>query len=145
MSVKVADRKPSKINYEDNYYRIVDDANRLIEHNFGGDRKMLQVFPTYVKEQKEAIMSNILEIGTCIRKASSIVYPVNMEEVNRRRSYQDDAIGLCFDTLTKYQLTMKILLVRDDKYINEIINLINEIEYLKSWRTSDYGRFKNVG
>ena len=145
MAVKVQDRKESKINYDDNYRRLVDDANMLIEHDFGGDPRMLQVFPTYVKDQKEAIMCNINDIGTCIRLASSIVYPMSKSEVDARRDYQDKAIGLCYDTLTKYQLTMKILLVRDDKYTNEIKNLINEIVYLKNWRTSDFGRFKSVG
>lgn len=145
MSVKVPDRRPSKLNYDNNYFKINADVIRITNNNFGGNKKMLVVFSDYVEEMKKAVIKNVLDIGTNIRKASSIVYPVNKSEVDKRRDYQDAAIGLCYDTLTKYQLVMKILRTKDDKYTVEIKNLINEITYLKDWRTADHSRFRSVG
>ena len=91
-----------------------------------------------------SIMKSVTDMGTYIRIANSI-YPVYKEELIERRIAQEKAIGLCFDILTKYQLTMTELKVKDDKYVEEIKHLIHEINCLKKWRSSDKDRFKNLG
>lgn len=85
-----------------------------------------------------------MELGTYIRIANSI-YPVYQSELEERRLAQDKAIGLCFDLLTKYQLAMHTLKVKDDKYTVEIKHIIHEINCIKKWRMSDSNRFKNLG
>ena len=73
------------------------------------------------------------------------IYPKTKVEFEERRINQDKAIGLCFDLLTKYQLVMNTLKVKDDKYTVEIKNISHEINCIKSWRASDNKRFKDLG
>lgn len=144
MSVKKGDRRDSKVEFDNIYFRIHDDAIKLIQNYFGAKKQTREDFSNYIRSASLSVYKDVFDIGTYIRMANSI-YPRTKLELDTRRLYQDKAIGLCFDLLTKYQLTMRTLGVKDDKYTIETGNIVHEINCLKSWRQSDNSRFKNLG
>lgn len=143
MSVNKSDRKESKVEFDATYFKVYDDAVKLIECKFGAKGQQAER-KGYITAMSVAILKSVNEIGTYIRIANSI-YPVYQSELEERRIAQEKAIGLCFDVLTKYQLIMTELHVPDNKHVNEIKHLIHEINCLKKWRASDNKRFKNLG
>lgn len=143
MSVNKVDRRESKVEFDNNYFRIYDDAIKIIKNNFGADKKRREEYKDYIRVMSIKILEIVTDLGTHIRIANSI-YPTYQSELEERRIEQDKAIGLCYDLMTKYQLIMRELRVKDDKYVQEIKNLIHEINCLKKWRTSDK-RFTNLG
>lgn len=144
MSVNLIDRKESKVEFDNNYFRVYDDAVSLITNNFGANEEWAEERKGYIGVMGNKVLSAVSDIGTHIRIANSI-YPKFQSELEERRIHQEKAIGLCFDLLTKYQLIMHELRVRDDKFTNEIKNIIHEINCLKKWRNSDNKRFNNLG
>lgn len=143
MSVNAGDRRESKVEFENTYFKVHDDAVFLIKDSFGAKGTTKEEYEHYITVVSKKILDIVLDIGTNIRMANSI-YPKNNEELLERRLHQDMAIGLCYDLLTKYQLIMRTLKVKDNKFTVEAKNLIHEINCLKSWRTSDNKRFKNL-
>lgn len=143
MSVNRSDRRESKVEFDNTYFKIYNDAVTLIEKRFGAKDAQAQR-TGYISYMATAIMKSVTDIGTHIRIANSI-YPIYKQELIERRLAQEKAIGLCYDVLTKYQLVMTELKVPDDKYVEEIKHLIHEINCLKKWRSSDNDRFKNLG
>ena len=144
MSVNKPDRKLSKIDYDNIYFKMYDDAMKLIQCSFGADKDIREEYKDYISTMKEKIINDVTDTGKYIRIANSI-FPVSQAELTERRLYQEKAIGLCYDLLTKYQLVMKYLKVADDKYVEEIRHIVHEINCLKSWRTSDRKRFVSLG
>lgn len=136
MSVNKVDRRESKIEFDNTYFKVYDDAIRLIRNHFGADKKRRIEYKGYIKVMATKILDLVMEMGTHIRIANSI-YPKYPRELETRRLEQDKAIGLCFDLLTKYQIIMRELHVKDDKYVQEIKNVVHEINCLKKWRASD--------
>lgn len=144
MSVAKGDRKQSKVEFDNAYFKVYEDCVRLSMSNFGGKENLIEQYSQYIQVMKQETLSTTCEIGRQIRIANSI-YPTCKLESETRRVAQDKAIGLCYDLLTKYQLIMKILQVNDNKYVEDIKHIQHEINCLKSWRTSDNKRFKNIG
>lgn len=142
MSVKLGDRKESKVQFDAVYFKVYRDAVDAIKNNFGARKEIADASRGYINHMASAIMKSVTDIGTYIRIANSI-YPVYQSELEERRIAQDKAIGLCFDVLTKYQLVMETLQVPGDKHVDVIKRLGHEINCLKKWRASD-NRFKNL-
>jgi hypothetical protein len=143
MSVNKGDRRESKVEFDNTYFKVYDDCVRLIECSFGAKGDIKEKKQGYIRAMSDRILKSVCDMGTYIRIANSI-YPQYQSELEERRIAQEKAIGLCFDVMTKYQLIMTELKVPDDKHTNEIKNLIHEINCLKKWRESDK-RFKNLG
>lgn len=143
-NVRKNDQKKSKVEFDNTYFKVHDDAIFLIENKFGAKGELQQTFETYINVMKEKVLNDVIDMGTNIRIANSI-FPISREEYLVRRTYQKKAIGLCFDLLTKYQLIMNTLKVPDDKYTIETKHLVHEINCLKRWRKSDNKRYKNLG
>ena len=141
MSVNKVDRRESKVEFDNTYFKIHDDAVRLIGNGFGLKDESKR---WYVNIMSNAIMKATIELGTYIRIANSI-YPIYKLELEERRIAQEKAIGLCFDIMTKYQLVMTELNIPDTKHTDTIRNIIHEINCLKKWRSSDNVRFKDLG
>lgn len=143
MSVNRSDRRESKVQFDATYFKVYDDAVRMVENGFyaKGNQKERK---SYIAYMANAIMRSVTDLGMHIRIANSI-YPMYKAELIERRMHQEKAIGLCFDILTKYQLAMSELRVADDKHTNEIRNLVHEINCLKKWRSSDNSRFNDLG
>lgn len=144
MSVVKGNRRESKVEFDNNYFKIHDDAVRIIKNSFGADKEERKTNAAYIRAVSIKVLEDVLDIGKYIRMANSI-YPKTKVEFEERRINQDKAIGLCFDLLTKYQLVMNTLKVKDDKYTVEIKNISHEINCIKSWRASDNKRFKDLG
>lgn len=144
MSVVKGNRRESKVEFDNSFYKVHDDAVQIIKNSFGADKEMRETNAAYIKAMSVKVLEDILDIGKHIRIANSI-YPKFKEELKERRIHQDKAIGLCYDILTKYQLIMNVLKVKDDKYTVEIKDISHEINCLKSWRASDNKRFKELG
>ena len=143
MSVNKGDRRESKVEFDNTYFKVYDDCVRLIECSFGAKGDIKEKKQGYIRAMSDRIFKSVCDMGTYIRIANSI-YPQYQSELEERRIAQEKAIGLCFDVMTKYQLIMTELKVPDDKHTNETKNLIHEINCLKKWRESDK-RFKNLG
>ena len=143
MSVNKGDRRESKVEFDNTYFKVYDDCVRLIECSFGAKGDIKEKKQGYIRAMSDRILKSVCDMGSYIRIANSI-YPQYQSELEERRIAQEKAIGLCFDVMTKYQLIMTELKVPDDKHTNEIKNLIHEINCLKKWRESDK-RFKNLG
>lgn len=140
-------QKESRVEFDNTYFRIHDDAMLIIKNSFGAKDGVKQEYRNYIEVISKKVFNIIFDIGTNIRIANSIypTEPTAREEYAVRRAHQEKAIGLCFDLLTKYQLAMKVLKVPDDKYTVETKNLIHEINCLKKWRSSDRKRYENLG
>ena len=114
--------KESKVEFDNNYFKIYTDYMRLKSNNFGVKNEMLEKHSDDIRTSSEEILKVIYNIGTYIRIANSI-YPVYQSELEERRLAQEKARGLCFDLLTKYQLIMYAFQIPDDKYTKEIKNV----------------------
>lgn len=144
MSVPKGERRESKVEFDNTYFKIFEDCVRLSVKGFGGREDLIKEYEPYVQTMQKEVITTVSEIGRNIRIANSI-YPTCKAEYEIRRISQEKAIGLCYDLLTKYQLVMKILKVKDNKYVEEIKNIRHEINCLKSWRSSDNKRYKDLG
>jgi len=144
MGVVKGERKESKVEFDNTYFKVFEDAVRLCKCNFGCKEETLTEYLGFILSMKTAVMESVNELGRCIRIANSI-YPTCEQERQLRRINQDKAIGLCFDLITKYQLIMKLLKINDNKFLTDIKHIEHEINCLKSWRSSDNKRFKNLG
>ena len=142
MSVNVGDRNESKVEFDNTYFKIHDDAVFLIGNFLGAKGEIREQHKYYIEVCSKKILDVVLDIGTHIRMANSI-FPQNLQEYETRRTHQDIAIGLCYDLMTKYQLVMHTLKVDENKYVTQIQNLKHEINCLKKWRTSDNKRKKD--
>lgn len=144
MAVNKSDRKKSRTEYDNSFFVVYHDAVNLCRLHLGAKGETFECNKGYIARMSNKILDSVTDMGKYIRIANSI-YPIYKSELEERRIAQEKAIGLCFDVLTKYQLAMKELGVPDDKYTNEIKHLMHEINCLKSWRTSDNERYKNLG
>ena len=144
MSVNKSDRRESAVEFDNTYFKVYFDAVWLIENNFGAKGEIPEKKKWYIMMMSSTILKSVTEMGTHIRIANSI-FPTCKEELIERRIEQDKAIGLCYDVMTKYQLTMTELKIPGDKHTDRIKNIIHEINCLKKWRQVDNKRFKNLG
>lgn len=144
MAVNTVDRRESRVEFDRVYFRVYDDAMKIIQNNFGADKELREERKGYIAVMSDRVLKSVTDLGTHIRIANSI-FPKYRSELEERRLEQEKAIGLCYDLLTKYQLAMTYLKVKDNKYVQEIKNLSHEINCLKRWRDSDRKRFSDLG
>lgn len=144
MAVNTVDRRESRVEFDRVYFRVYDDAMKIIQNNFGASKELREERKGYIAVMSDRVLKSVTDLGTHIRIANSI-FPKYRSELEERRLEQEKAIGLCYDLLTKYQLAMTYLKVKDNKYVQEIKNLSHEINCLKRWRDSDRKRFSDLG
>ena len=144
MSVNKADRRESKIEYENNFFKVYKDAIFLAEHSFGASEEVKAKREIFLRTSGTNVITTAYDIGKQIRLASSI-YPKYISELEERRKIQEKAIGLCYDLLIKYQIIMDQLHIPGDKYTRHIKTVINEIRCLEKWKKSDSKKFKYLG
>lgn len=143
-NVKEGDRGKSKAAFDNAYHKILADSIFITDIKFGASEEQKIKYSTFLDMRCRRIHVIVDDIGTHIRIANSI-FPKYQLEAAERRVHQEKAIGLCFDLMTKYQNTMKVLKVKDDKYTQEIKHIIHEINCLKRWKESDDKRYKDLG
>lgn len=69
MSVKKHDRHESKVEFENAYFTIHDDAIQLIQNSFGGTKEKRIIFKDYLAVSSRKILADILDIGTEITES----------------------------------------------------------------------------
>lgn len=135
-------RNESKIEFDAAYFKVMNDAIALTNNKFGIDEKVYNENKYFVDSTCKSIMWCGENLLIKIRIANSI-YPQYYQQYIKRRMYQDQAIGICFAILTKYQIAMQVLGVNNQKYVQVIDNLQHQINSIKKWRESD-NRFKKI-
>lgn len=98
---------------------------------------LVEVYPQwYLDSYRNSIIALLRSLIDNIRRANRI-NAQTVEQFERRRSYQDKAIGDCEVLYEEFQHVTRMLPVNIEKY-EEIINKIDfEIQLLSGWRKSD--------
>ena len=73
MSVNKPDRKESRVEFENAYFHVYDDALRLMKNNYGASKELVTEYENYIRIMNAKIFSIINDLGTYIRIANSIL------------------------------------------------------------------------
>ena len=143
MSTSKSERTVSKNEFDALYYRIHDDAEDMIEHNFRAKGEIVDQNANYIMNAADALRRSVWDLIYFI-KAANALYPTAYEELMERRICQERAIGICTDMLTLYEIVMHRLEVKDDMGVTEIKNIRHQMNAIRAWRTSDNRRFRDL-
>ena len=97
----------------------------------------------FIKDERDAIINLIREIGEHIYKANSI-YAEYYEEIAQRRNEQELAIGCCMSLVQELQYCVETLPVDINKYLGLAGEINTEIKLIRGWRKSDATTRKRV-
>ena len=136
MSVPKSKRSKSKIEFEMTYFRLADGIDSLVENYFGADLDVVRQHKLFIRLRAEAIEKLTDELLYHIKIANSI-YPTCMAEWSERRVEMGKAVGVCYALLTNIQRVMMRLRIPDNRYTDDIKNVVKMINSLKAWRKSD--------
>lgn len=136
MSVVKGKRNQSKIEFEALYFKVADGVDNFVEHNFYASREQLEKNKTFLDVRCATLEKLTDDLLYNIKIANSI-YPTCIAELEERRLSMGRAIGICYAILTNYQRIMMRLRIPDNKYVEDIQNVIKMIYSLKAWRKSD--------
>ena len=136
MSVVKSKRNQSKIEFEMTYFKIDDGVDNLVEHQFFADYNQIQEHKILLSSRSMSLERLTDSLLYYIKIANSI-YPTCMAEWDERRVSIGKAIGTCYAILTNYQRIMIRLRIKDDKYTENINDVVKMINSLKAWRKSD--------
>lgn len=139
MSVPKGRRNKSKIEFDNLFFKIAEDAANMVENHFGADDETYETHRLYLDDKSREVLSLVNHILRYIRMAN--VFPTCRTEYETRRDCMSRAIGLCYSILINYQLVMKRFKIDDNKYVTDIENIWHFINSVKNWRSSD-NRFK---
>lgn len=136
MSVPKSKRGKSKVEFEMTYFKLADGLDSLVENYFWAEYETIQKHKLFIRLRAEAIEKLTDELVFHIKIANSI-YPTCMAEWEERRVEMGKAIGTCYALLTHLQRVMMRLRIPDNKYTDDISNVVRMINSLKAWRKSD--------
>ena len=136
MSVVKSKRNQSKIEFEMIYFKVADGVDNLIEHNFYAKGDLLEKNRVFLEIRYKSLEELTDTLLYHIKIANSI-YPTCMTEWEERRTTIGKAIGTCYAILTHYQRIMMRLRIPDNKYVDNIADVVRMINSLKAWRKSD--------
>lgn len=136
MSVVKSKRNKSKIEFEMIYFKVADGVDNLIEHNFYAKGDLLEKNRVFLEIRYKSLEELTDTLLYHIKIANSI-YPTCMTEWEERRTTIGKAIGTCYAILTHYQRIMMRLRIPDNKYVDNIADVVRMINSLKAWRKSD--------
>lgn len=136
MSVVKGKRNQSKIEFEALYFKVADGVDNFVEHNFYASHEQLEKNKTFLDVRCTTLEKLTDDLLYNIKIANSI-YPTCIAELEERRLSMGRAIGICYAILTNYQRIMMRLRIPDNKYVEDIQNVIKMIYSLKAWRKSD--------
>ena len=136
MSVVKSKRNQSKIEFEMTFFKVADGVDFLVENHFFADHNQVQEHKTFLAARSMSLERLTDSLLYYIKIANSI-YPTCMAEWDERRVSIGKAIGTCFAILTDYQRIMIRLRIKDNKYTENISDVLKMINSLKAWRKSD--------
>ena len=136
MSVPKSKRGKSKVEFEMTYFKLADGLDNLVENYFWAEYETIQQHKLFIRLRAEAIEKLTDDLIFHIKIANSI-YPTCMAEWEERRVEMGKAIGICYALLTHLQRVMMRLRIPDNKYTDDIGNVVKMINSLKAWRKSD--------
>jgi len=136
MSVVKSKRGESKVEFEMIFFRLADNIDNLVEHDFYAGKVIVEKNRKFVDARATALENLTDELCFFIKIANSI-YPQCAMEWEERRVAMGKAIGVCYAILTHYQRVMTRLRVSDEKYAEDVRNIMRMINSLKAWRRSD--------
>ena len=136
MSVVKSRRNESKVEFESLYFKVADGVDNLVEHNFYANREQLEKDKMFLEVRCTTLEKLTDDLLYNIKIANSI-YPTCIAEWEERRLSMGKAIGICYAILTNYQRIMMRLRIPDNKYTEDIQNVVRMIHSLKAWRKSD--------
>lgn len=137
MSVVKSKRNESKVQFEALYFKVADSVDNLVEHNFYASYEQLQKNKTFL-DIRCATLERLTDDLLYNIKIANSIYPLCIAEWEERRLAIGKAIGVCYAILTNYQRIMMRLMIPDNKYTQDIQNVVSMIHSLKAWRKSDY-------
>ena len=121
-------------------YDELDESQR--EHYKKRENRNRGFEEWFIGYQRDTVMNCLQKATEYIFSANSI-YPTNVTEYERRRMFQNEAIGQCYRLLQEFQYTVEILPVDLNKYSRFISGVEKEIQLLKGWRKAD-NKFKKL-
>lgn len=136
MSVPKGKRSKSKVEFEMIYFRLADGIDTLTENYFFAEPNLLAQHKAFIKLRSRNLQELTDSLVYYIKIANSI-YPQCMLEMEERRVAMDKAIGVCYAILTNFQRVMMRLRIKDNRYTNDVKNVVQMINSLKAWRKSD--------
>jgi len=119
--------------YEELYDDQKEHYQKRLHRNFGFEE-------WFIGHQRDIIMDCLSKATEYIFTANSI-YPTNMAEYEKRRMFQNKAIGQCYRLLQELQYSIEMLPVNINKYAKFVGGIEREIRLLRGWRKKD-NRFK---
>ena len=136
MSVPKSKRKQSNVEFEMLIFKVCESVDRLVETRFSADPDELAANQIFISSRSTNLERLTDSLIYHIKVANSI-YPKCMAEWEERRVSIGKAVGTCYAILTNLQRVMIRLRVPDNKYTEDIKNVIKMINSLKAWRKSD--------
>ena len=134
-------RNKSKIEFDNSYFAIDDDIERLRQTNFGLKDSELAKHKNYL-ESKYPLLERLSNDLYLHLKIANGLYPQCETELIERRIHQKYAAGACYGILSLLERIFNHIGVSRDKHTNEIEHLRKELSSIKAWRDSDKKRFK---
>lgn len=134
-------RSQSRVEFDNTYFAIDDDIERLISNNFGLKGDELERFKSYIS-RKSILLERMSQTLYVHLKMANGLYPTNKEQLAERQMHQKYAAGVCYGIVTLYERMFHHIGINRDKHIDEIKHVQKEINSIKAWRESDKKRFK---
>lgn len=134
-------RNRSRVEFDNAYFAIDDDIERLISTNFGVSGEELERNRGYLKRKADAL-SELSQALYMHLKIANGIYPSSRTELEERRTHQKYAAGACYGIVTLYERIFHHLNISREKHIEEIKHVKKELNSIKSWKESDNKRFK---
>ena len=157
MSVHKNRRGLSKMEFYHTARKLREDITNLLLRDFGVRDKVRKVKTddhvevTIIEEYPEWLIKAFRENMIIILRnlmmnitAGNTLYPVNIDEVRKRREYQDEAIINCEQLLQEMQYCADILPVKLEKFLPHVDSIELEIKLLKGWRKTSNDLEKNI-
>lgn len=96
--------------------------------------------PRFLDSEWDVLSNHLRNLISNLTHANSI-YPTTQQELDRRRDYQNKAIGDCYSISQEFQYIASVISIDLNK-IKPLLDLLDsEISLIKGWRKSD-SKFK---
>lgn len=116
----------------------------ILKKNGIGSIFKTTINPRFLDSEWDVLSKHLRNLISNLTHANSI-YPTNQQELDRRRDYQNKAIGDCYSISQEFQYIASVISIDLNK-IKPLLDLLdNEISLIKGWRKSDSKFRKKFG